>query len=225
MLSKRPKDGFTLVELLIAASIFSLILISLYSAFQAGILSYKRIDSAFEVYQAARIIFNRIESDLKNSFLYSADESRFKGEAQAIEFFSAIDTFEKGSIYPGACRIKYAFKDASLKRFFYQGADAFKEGLDSQGEDLSSDIKEVSFQYACLADTPEKPYAWLESWPQTTDVSQRKIIPLAVKIKLSLIEKSRGPQQAGIIEFTKIVALPLSGKSTAVSSGGGTSGE
>jgi len=205
----RRTHGFTLIELLIATSIFSIIILSLYSAFQSGISSYNRVDSAFNLYQTARIVFNRIELDLKDSFIYLEDDSKFKGTSQTLEFFSVIDSFEKGQAFSNICRVKYELNNDILKRIFYQGLDALEENSKFEGEELSSDVKEISFQYAYATNSLDKSYDWQESWPKENDLTQRKTLPLAVKIKLSLTEKDRHQKELGIVVFNKTVPLSL----------------
>lgn len=225
----KPKNklvrGFTLVELLIAASIFSVIMLSLYSAFQTGILSYNRIDSAFNVYQTARIVLNRIELDLKNSFIYSKADSKFIGNSQTLELYSIVDTFQEGEVSSKASLIKYDLSDGILKRTCYAGLGTLKENPEITGDVLSSDVEELSFQYAYTAANPDKLYDWQDSWPNIDDISkkneQEKTLPLAVKIKLALIERDRQEKKIGIIEFNKIVSLPLSEKPLSSSSRGG----
>ncbi len=206
----RKNRGFTLIELLIAALIFSIVILSIYSAFQTGILSYRKVDSAFEVYQAARIIFNRMESDLKNSFAYKTDNSGFQGANTSVDFFSVVDYYKEDKLNTDIYRIKYGWAEAEkiLKRACYRGPDALKENMEQEAEELAPDIEKISFQYA------DKPDDWQDSWPikkGEDDLTQQKTLPLAVKIILSLTEKS-GKEKA--TEFTKVVSLPLSKSSS-----------
>jgi len=221
--ARRIFSSFTLVELLISISIFALIILSLYSAFQTGFLSYNRIDSAFNIYQTARLILNRIDLDLKNAFIYSRDDSRFRGNAGALEFFSIADSFQKGETFSYFCRIRYESNNQILNRVFYQNLEAVKEDSVLEGEELSPDVKEISFQYAYKSPDPSKPFDWQDSWPKEGDTNQKKDLPLAVKIKLSLIEKNK--QQEHIVEFSRTVALPLTEQNAASASGPGAPGE
>jgi type II secretory pathway component PulJ len=82
-----------LIEFLIATAIFSIIIVSVYASFQTGILSYRGIDAAFQTYQTARVVLNRLESDIKNSFAYFPEDSQFKGNSCEIEFLGVIDKF------------------------------------------------------------------------------------------------------------------------------------
>jgi len=195
------KYGFTLIELLISASILSIVMLSTYSAFHTGVLSYKKIDSAFNIYQAATLILNRMELDLKNSFIYSREDSKFKGDNNNIDFFSVLDTFDKEFLpKPVLCRLKYSRQDIKFKRAVSVNQEALKEEAVSEGEELSSAIKEVKFQYA----TGRKERPWQELWPEGNDNAQKAALPAAVKIELTL--KEDGDKT---VTFIKIISLPL----------------
>ena len=212
----KRQGAFTLVELLIVTAIIAILALSLASAFWTGVLSYKKIDSAFEVYQAARMALQRIELDLKNSFAYFPENSQsenyqFRGEAHTLEFFSVIDSYDEGAMYTDICRIKYALSNGALRRTCYRGLDALKKELAVEGEELAPRVKEISFQYAYPADSrndSDNPYDWSVVWPKNE--TQKNLLPLAVKIKLSLIEKGKQGKDY-IVEFEKVVAIPLGG--------------
>ena len=193
----KKNRSFTLIELLIATAIISVVLLSLYSAFQTGMRTYKMMDSSFNIYQTARVLFNRMEVDLKNSFAYRDDNSEFKGGAQSLEFFSDIERFKDGKSYPAICRIKYELDGKKLNRSLWEGLEAAKE-VDVKPEELSQEIEKISFQYAHATKDPDKPIEWLDSWPKGDDAEQVKVLPLAVKVDLSI----------GTVQFTKLIALP-----------------
>lgn len=207
------RKAFTLVELLISAAIISVIILSLYSAFQTGILSYNKMDSAFKIYQNARILLYRMSRDIGNSFSYSPEEdSRFVGTKDQLECFSLIDNFEKAAVSSSVCRIKYSVSDFVLKRSCLCNLAAItaKENLQDSGEDLSSDVKEISFQYASLQNGSDKPYNWQDVWPAQNNSEQKKGRPAAVKIKLVLVERDKKQKEIGTLEFNKVI--PLFGK-------------
>lgn len=201
------KVGFTLIEVLIAASIFSIIVLGLYSAFRTGIAAYNKMDSAFAVYQSARVVLSRISLELRNSFSYSGNDSGFNGLAQNLEFTSVIDLFKKDKFLSYICRVKYELENGVLKRTCRRGIDALSENPELEGEELSADVKEILFQYAYATANPDAPYDWQDSWPQEGNSDQKKNLPLAVRIKLSLIERDRRQHETGVVEFVKVVPL------------------
>jgi len=208
----KRREGFTLLELLLAVSLSAVIILGLYSALQTGILSYDKIERASEVYQTARVILNRMETDLKNSYIYSQNDSSFKGSkaGQTMEFCSVLDIFEEAQSYIVPCRIKYELNNQILKRTLYRGLQVSEENPLVEAQELSSDIKELVLEFAYLSEDPNQNIEWQESWPaQQGKPDQQKGLPLAVKIKLSLIEKDKHDREIGTVDFTRIISLPL----------------
>lgn len=200
----KDKNGFTLIEILIAVVIISIIILSMYSAFNTGILAYKKIDSAFYAFQEARIIFSRLEKDLRNSFVYSESSSFFKGTAEALEFFNVSQVYEEDKQYSDLCRIKYELDGSSLKRTAYSGLSALSLDNTVKPQDISDNIKTLGFEYAYITEKEKKDIIWQGAWPQ--EEGQMKQLPLAVKVKLALISKEERRQN--VLEFTKIISLP-----------------
>jgi prepilin-type N-terminal cleavage/methylation domain-containing protein len=193
------RRAFTLIELLIASAIASIILLSLYGAFNAGLLSYQKLDAAFDTYQSARVILSRLESDLKNIFPYRETDTGFKGNVNEIEFFKVGDIYMADQFWANIFRIKYEFSNQTLKRTAYAGQEAFKL-LKGDSEELSAKIKDLSFQYCAKTGTAPESYEWQEVSPPKDEVSNS--FPFAVKIKLSLIQAD-----GSSLEFDKIIPI------------------
>jgi len=205
----RKSSGLTLIELLIASSIFAIIMASVYSAFYGGFLGYRKMDASFEVYQSARTIFSRIESDLRNSFAYTKDDSKFHGSDANMDFFSIKELFVKDNSFIDICKIKYEKADTKLKRTYYRSLEALKDDVVVEPQVLAPEIKEISFEYAYATGNADKPYEWQTSWPKCKE--QTPTLPLAVKIKLSLVWPDKDKKaDAKPIEFSRVVSLPLS---------------
>jgi hypothetical protein len=146
-----------------------------------------------------------MELDLKNSYIYSQKNSKFSGQSRTVSFFTIVDSYKKDYLQPNICHIKYVLENTILKRVCQIGQDALKEDLNQEGEELSSKVKEINFQYAYLTSRQDSPYSWQEFWPK--EEAQKIQVPLAVKIKLLLIGKDNSDEN--VVEFTKIVVLPL----------------
>jgi len=203
--------AFTLIELLIATVIFSLVILSLYSAFQVGLSSYRRLDYTCNTFQTARLLFNRLELDLKNALIYNSDNSMFRGSASGLDFISSIDSYDKDNINTDICRVRYDFNDTTLKRRCLYAMQALSDGFELAADELSNDVKRISFSYAFATGNPDTPYEWQEYWPKQGEEAQEAGLPLAVKIKLSLIEKDINKNESGVIDFSRIIPLPLGG--------------
>ncbi|MBU1870243.1 MAG: prepilin-type N-terminal cleavage/methylation domain-containing protein [Candidatus Omnitrophica bacterium] len=203
MIRIKTKMGFTLVELLLSAAILSIIMISLYAAFNTGLLSYKKIDSAFSVFQSARIILNRMERDIANTFAYKNDDSGFTGAQNGLDFFSIIDFYSsEGRMDPSVCRIRYELDSNSLKRYLLKGSDSLNDSNEKIEEILCANIQSFILKYAAPSTGTTNPYEWQDSWPNDTDPQQKKSLPLAVKIELGISEGDK------TVVFTKIAPIP-----------------
>lgn len=198
------KRAFTLIELLIASAISTVVIISLYSAFQTGILSYKRIDAASEAYQDARILFARLEIDLRNAFKYLQEDSGFIGNTDSLEFYSILDYYANGKPETNVCRLKYILGASNMERYCYKGIDSLKPEVELAADKICPNIRALFFSYAYPTGQLNKPYEWSQVWPP--EKSQANSLPLAVRIKLTLVEK--GSRQ-NTVEFTKTVPLLL----------------
>lgn len=193
---KRGLVGFTLVELLISLSIFSVIALSLYSVFTTGMFSYRRIKENLSVYQTARKIFNRISSDLKNSFAFSTEEAKFQGKDNEMTFLTLVSG-SFSSVY-------YRLEKGELLRLCKKDSESLKEDSLAQPRIIAKQIGELSFSYAFLTDD-ERVYDWKDDWGEADE--EKNKIPLAIKIKLTLKEKL--PKEIRDVEFEKEIFLPL----------------
>jgi prepilin-type N-terminal cleavage/methylation domain-containing protein len=188
--------GFTLIELLISLSIFSAIILSLYSVFNTGLFSYRRIKESLSVHQTARKTFNRISLDLKNCFAFSDEEARFQGMKNEMSFLSLVG----GSF----SSVSYRLEQGKLLRLCKKNSESLKQDSSAQSRIIAKQIRELNFSYAFLTGD-EDVYDWKDNWAEAEEEKDK--IPLAVKIKLTLEEKlSRSVRD---VEFEKIVFLPL----------------
>jgi type II secretory pathway component PulJ len=197
--------GYTFVETLITVLIFSIVMISMYSVFQTGSIAYKKMDSAFELYQEARIIFNRLDADLSNSFVYGKSNSGFYGDRQNLAFYTLLDSFSvDGRISREVAEINYEFLDSTLRRTQTDGLEILMRNSRGITEDLTDSLKDVFFQFAIRDITEtEKHYTWQDIWPikvNDQDTIQQNSLPLAVKVEMIL----EG------IKFIKIIPLAQS---------------
>lgn len=187
------KKALTLIELLVALSIFSIVMLSVYSTFHTGILAYRKIDSISSLYQKARITLERIAQDLENSFPYSSQDSEFIGGAQGLSFFCLASHYSNLGSQPRVYKVEYRLNDGQLERLLYSLYDeneiVYKSSL--------SKIQGLQFSYSFAKDD-EPFYAWQDSWQEKDN------IPQGVKIDLSITD----PRTKQTIKFSKIIFIP-----------------
>ena len=176
------RKSFTLVELLIAVCIFSII---------AGALG-ATLFSALKLWQRARAtgysqtnILLTIESlsrDLRQSFILA--EVDFKGNKEEIEFATIIGD----EIY----KLNYSFssiKGFTVEKTKHKDIVAKKDNIDS--EIILFKAKTIKFSYF-IFDDKELQYQWRDSFDQEDKV------PLAVKVVVEQGER----------RFEKIIFIP-----------------
>ncbi len=196
----KKNSAFTLIEILIVVSIFSLLIISVYSVFRTGLASNEKIEKAGRFFQGVRLSMNLMETDLKNAFNYSKADSNFIGSNNSVQFSAVCDEYEKsGAIYSDIKHIGYELSDDSLIRKSKSSIGIPKE------EEIwvcLSGIKELSVQFAAPAGDSTKMYKWQDSWPLEGEVSQKKELPIAVRVKLILEDDS-----GNLAEFDKTIPI------------------
>ena len=193
--NKKICKGFTLVELLMASTIFAVVMAGLYSAFRTGIFSYGRIDESISLSQEAAQILDRMNLDIRNSLPYAQEEPRFMGLAQNMSFFTLADVYDNENLVRLMARVTYSLANHQLLRSCLTNTDALNENAEPKPEEMASNIEEFSLSYGFL-DKDAKTILWQEamqvlpSWP------------LAVKVKLTLKEKTQ-------MEFERTIFTPV----------------
>ena len=191
--------GFSLLELIIAISLFAIVAVTVFSIFNSGIASYKKIDESLFILQNSRIILDRISQDLKNSFLFSQDLSGFIGGPNEVSFFCLIEEYKENQLKKRYAHIYYSFNEDKIMRLCLKDKDALKDKkeLKSLEEPLAEDIKDLTFNYSYFSD--QKDVSWQDSW------LEKEKAPLGVKINLTLF----GPDKKRTYNFEKIVYISL----------------
>ena len=118
-------NGFTLVELLVAISIFAVIAVVLYTCFRSGVVSYRRISDEVDSQQKLRYLLGKIEKDLKNAFFIT--NVPFEGEDNRISFTSVITDAENASLNTG--RISYYLKQGDDGYILIRKTESLQEAL------------------------------------------------------------------------------------------------
>ena len=101
-----PEKGFTLLELLLAVSIFSIVASVIYSSFRLGIVSWKRTETNLLKYQKTRYVLDSITTDLTNA--YFSTLVPFTGEQDLVEFCGSFLDPKTKKITIGKISYSYA---------------------------------------------------------------------------------------------------------------------
>jgi prepilin-type N-terminal cleavage/methylation domain-containing protein len=167
--------AFTLVELLIAVSIFSVVSIAIYSTFSSGLSVLRRVKYIDFKQQKILLKQERFSRELRESC--QCRKPLFLGNKMKISFCGIVDYVPS--------RITYYFDNASGS--LMRNSDRLMDIITSEGSvepELKSKptvfvsgIKGARFLYLYL-DLKKKTYSWSEEW---TEIS----LPIAVKMIIS----------------------------------------
>lgn len=137
--------GFTLIEVLIAVAIFSLVMVSLYSSFSLSYRAVTEVDDSLLKLQESRGILDIIKREIESAFyeqnkdyvFFKLDDRDFYGrQASEISFTSF------SPLMPGIARISYAFDELDEKMALRkQLSSLYTSPQDSAGVILLEDIE------------------------------------------------------------------------------------
>jgi type II secretion system protein J len=225
----KSKNSFTLIEVMVAISIFATVAIVLYACLRSGVLSYKRIEQEVKFQQKLRYAFSVITKDIKNT-LHMVNVP-FEGDEEKVMFVSTLSLKNGGM---NAACINYYMKDSGQARNLFRkaeplayalnrlstqdidGEELFPEDAAGQGQIILDDITAVRFFYLSsrldnffkkFDDQPDEIiYEWVDLWKTANR------IPAGFRIDISL----KHPASNEILEFSRLIWIPIGASLDAV---------
>lgn len=200
-MKRKILTGFTLLELLIASSIFLVIMTAVYSSFHAGIFGYKNIEEIIDMHQAARQILERINLDIRNSFAFSEGQTKFLGNKEGVSFLTIVDAYDGGRIIENYAFVAYQTEAAKLTRLCRKNKESLNDNSQIRPEEMALNLQAISFSYGYSVNGQED-IKWKDTWGTAGDFpEEQKILPIAVKIKLALKNKA-------VYNFERTIFIP-----------------
>jgi general secretion pathway protein J len=177
------KKGFTLLEVLIAVAILSIVLTALYGTFFLSSRAMEDMDESMTKLQESRKAIDIIRRELEaayyndndeNTFVKILDKDLYGKQATQLEF----TTFT--TIRPGLSKISYYMEEKDKKRTLFKkiGSSFGKE--ESEGTDIIEDLEEFTIEAK-----------YQDKWVKTWDAGITKKMPDEIKISLSVMIKGR----------------------------------
>lgn len=201
---KTDLGGFTFIELMLAASIFAIVAVAIYSTFGAGISAWKKAQKAQDLYQDIRLGLDKMASDLENAVKYypkDSEFSNFEGKEDLISFYSLVDVYQTIPAHPELRKITYSLDESTpiLQRLEQTFAESVQETEEQESEEIAAKVSSLKLSYCYEDKDAEPPYKWKHTW----DFAQK--IPWGVKIELELDAEEE-------LVFTKYVFIPTGEK-------------
>ena len=178
------RQGFTLIEVLLALAIVAVIALLGYRALSALSESETRLTAEAARWRTLDLFFARLEGDLRQAMPRPAR----LGEARAPAWIGTTDALGNGAVEfsragpeftlePGSAgqRIAYRFNDGTIEVLYWAGYDRPREAQPS-AYPLVSDVRRFRLSYLSSAG------AWVDAWPLPRDTD----LPRAVKVELTL---------------------------------------
>jgi type II secretion system protein J len=205
-------SAFTLVEILVAMAIFSLVLVAIYSTWMAIMRASKSGLEAAAAVQRERIAMRALEESLMSARMFVANSRHYSFVADTQEEFAALsfvarlpDSFPRSGRFGGLVMRRVTFSveagtDSQNQLVLRQEPLLMEPDMDEEEHPLVL-ARNVSLFKLEFFDATPRINDWVEDWKQTNQ------LPKLVRISLGLGQAGRyssKPQD----EITRIVALP-----------------
>ena len=173
------RNAFTFIELIIGITIFTVVIVTVYSAFNMGIKAWRRGQTEKSL-QRIRLAFLKIDKELKDTFFFS--EISFKGTPDQMEFPLTISGEDREKLY----KITYTVdtsEEPGLKELTRKEIERSKdteEPAEEKTRKLLTSIKSesVGFEYT----GPSQDFEWQKTW----DGRAFEELPSAVRVSLQM---------------------------------------
>ncbi len=180
---QRGGAGFTLIEVLIAVAILSIILTAVYSTFFLSYRAIEGMDESLLKLQESRKAIDILRRELDSAFYRGSEEySFFKIQDRDIYGKQATQlAFTSFSpLRPGLSKISYYIEDKDGKLNLFKKVESPYGKEETEGVDIIEDLE---------AFTVETIYngRWVKTWD--TDIA--KGMPSEIRISLSIMIKGR----------------------------------
>ncbi|MBI4430409.1 MAG: prepilin-type N-terminal cleavage/methylation domain-containing protein [Candidatus Omnitrophica bacterium] len=176
----KSRRGFTLIEILMAASLAAVVGMAIYSSLASGINMMRKVVETSRDEDAA-IFLEKFERDLENSFHYQ--EIPFQGESESLSFAGIIQTDPGLGGEQGIGRITY-YHDSSEKTIVRRQDNVHQLFEDREGNLASAldNISSLQFEYFGYEQT-ESQYKWNREWDP---VARKGTVPIAVRAEFQV---------------------------------------
>ena len=190
----RNYQGFTLIEILVSLSIFSIIALAVYASFAGGIGAWKKAQEFSSVYQTSRLLLQDMARELKNTVPITGIQ--FEGGPGKISFVTATQNpfskLDAPITSHGLSRVSYELRRgrsySQLGLYRRKNPDLKTPG---EAQRIVDSIEKMEFHYTYKTEAGEM-QPWSGVWEMTDQ------IPYGVKIDLTMSGS----------HFTKMIVIP-----------------
>jgi prepilin-type N-terminal cleavage/methylation domain-containing protein len=177
--TKKHSIGFTLLELLLAISLFCIISVAIYSSMAVGIKIHKRGGNLTGKYNDVSFAFERIGQDLRSAI--SINNIYFSGSEQDMSFY-AIQAISGGQ--KELSKITYLLEKEKSCYDFLRLRESYPDSLQAshaKGDVLLDSVSELNFNYGFFKKqaSGDQILQWKSEWKDEG-------VPRMVRIRFSI---------------------------------------
>ncbi len=187
--------GFTLLELLLAVSIFAMVVVVLFSSFWVGIGSWEKGEQRIEFQQRMRAVSELMFREISATYPYFLTPSQldkhtnyvaFFGESNSLRFVSYANLHKRAS---GLCMLEFwVSEQKGLMLGDAAALAANKEDFDTvplrsaeHALEICREVRSLQFRYFDRK-KDDDPGEWIQSWDP---VERRGYMPRIIEVTLT----------------------------------------
>ncbi len=180
--------GFTLVELLVALTIFAVLSALSYRSLSSLLQTRERITQETTRWREVMLFFNRVDSDLRQHvnrpvMIGQGEKPAFLGKISdlpddALLSFSRFGNPHQNGALMDTQRISYRLKAGHIEMLIWPALD-IEEDTKPAAYTILSGVKTMTIRYM-----HNKTLTWVNSWP--TKEKQAAVFPKAIDISVTL---------------------------------------
>ena len=190
----KRNDGFTLIEMLVASAVASVILVMVYSAYASIIRSVNQGKIASQYYEEINLVLRRIDSDLLNAYWNETAKninfiSEMEGNSSRLNFvtgefknnrmiLTVKDNFPSSDIHEVGYYLKRDNKTGKYNLIRRNEIHYDSSPLDGGVEEaIFKNVESLKFDFKYRSD-------WTDTW----DSRDKKRLPSGIKTTLVVID-------------------------------------
>ncbi|MBU4100779.1 MAG: prepilin-type N-terminal cleavage/methylation domain-containing protein [Proteobacteria bacterium] len=202
----RSGRGFTLLEVLIAVAIFSLVLVALYSTFFLSYRALNVVDESLLKLQEARFFMDTLKREIESA-VYSEDKPYTVFKIDDRDYYgrqaSQIMVTSLSPLIKGLSKITYTVEERDGRLIIRKSMiTAVTRASEDKGMDLLEDIASFTLEVKLN-----------DRWVKTWDSRLAKSIPEEVKITLAVFIRNKEKEgDSGMPFSVSEIARPRIGR-------------